>query len=144
MSPRCGQSNTHSPRACWRCPSMPEERLLGATPHGTHPTQPRALGPRLCPPGWAILPDALVTALWKRIPTRRAPTWGVCQVCPLTATLGCTAPSFPVNPRSTVRPRESRSLWLTVSMTVVTLPRLSSLQKAHSPVNSGLTAGSHC
>ena len=52
---------------------------------------------------------------------------------PLTARLGCTTPSFPVSPRSTVRPRESRSLWPTVSMMVVMLPRLSSLQRAQAP-----------
>ena len=49
---------------------------------------------------------------------------------PLTAMLGCTTPSFPVSPRSTVRPRESRSLWPTVSRMVVTLPCLSCLQRA--------------
>lgn len=153
-SPQCGQSNKHSPQACLHSPGRQERIQLSPSswcpscPTGTghsRGSKAQALIPcwallhnRVekkdinCPSEWLVLPNAPGLILsGKKISNRRH------LLGSLTATLGCTAPSFPVSPRSTVRPRESRSLRPTVSRIVVTLPRLSSLQKAQGPMTQG-------
>lgn len=159
MSPQCGRSNKHSPQAFSHCPGRPEERIQFSTsPMVTflshqhrHGRGSRAQAIIPCwtvlhcdrietrdisyPLDWLVLPSAP-----GHIPSGKEISNRLHLLGSLTATLGCTAPRFPVSPRSTVRPRESRSLWLMVSRTVVMLPRLSLLQKAHGPITQGPAA----
>lgn len=119
-SPQSGRSSTRFPRACGRRPAGPGEGSARPRPLWCPGFPP----PRRCGQGH---PGSRGPADPPQCPI---PTGAGFPLSPLTARLGCTTPSFPVRPRSTVRPRESRSLWPTVSMMVLTLPRLSSLQRA--------------
>lgn len=73
----------------------------------------------------------LATTSGLGIPGRRGLKCEVQALGILTPRLGCTTAGLPDSPRSTVRLSESRSFRPIVSMTVVTLPLLSSLQEGH-------------
>lgn len=127
MSPQCGQSNKHSPQACLHSPGSPEERIQLSTSSSWCPSCPTSTGHSRgskaqalipcwailhhnrvekkdisCPSDRLVLPNAPGRILSGKEISNRLHLLGS-----LTATLGCTGPSFPVSPRSTVRPRES-------------------------------------